>query len=67
MSKKAQTNWDVRTPLLYGSRSVGEFPSEYDAREFAERYGAAKVEGFAGLQIHTKTQTVYIVQDDVNE
>lgn len=63
----ASTNWDVRTPLVYGSRSVAICPSEQDARAYAEEYGKAKVEGFAGLQIHTKTRTVYIVQDDVNE
>ena len=60
----SDTIWDVRTPLRYGSKSVAKFPYETDAREFAERYGNARVEGFAGLQIHTKTRTVYIVQDD---
>ena len=61
------TGWDVRTPLLYGSRFLASYPSEAEARDYAERYGKAQVEGFDGLQIHTKTRTVFIVQDDVNE
>ncbi|MFM7010212.1 MAG: hypothetical protein ACKO0Z_12925 [Betaproteobacteria bacterium] len=64
MAKPYQKNWDVRAPKRFGSKSVGVFPYECDARTFAEKYGEANVEGFAGLQIHTKTRTVYIVQDD---
>ena len=64
---QANTAWDVRTPLLYGSRTIATCPNEKDAREYAEQWGRDKIEGFAGLQIHTKTRTVYIVQDDVSE
>lgn len=58
--------WEVRTPLLYGSRSLAVCADETDAREFAEKWGREKIEGFAGLQIHTRTRTVYIEQEDKN-
>lgn len=61
---RENTFWAVRSPLVYGSRFLATYPSESEARDYAEQYGKAQVEGFAGLQIHTVTRTVYIVQND---
>lgn len=55
--------WDVRVPLRYGSKSVAVRPTEAAAREFAEFLAREQYDN-AGLQIHTRTRTIYIDHED---
>ncbi len=55
--------WEVRVPLVCGSRHEKFFYSEKYAREFAECLSANEY-GNSGLQIHTKTRTIYINDDE---
>jgi hypothetical protein len=55
--------WEVRSPLRYGSKHVGYFPSEADARSAAVKLSIKDYDG-AGLQIHTAKRCVYIDHND---
>lgn len=44
--------WTVREPRLYGSAPIAIYPTESEARDYAERYGKERIEGYAGLKIH---------------
>ena len=57
------TQWEVRTPLRYGSKFAASYPSETEARAFAEDL-AKREYGGAGLQIHTQPRVIYIERLD---
>lgn len=52
--------WEVRTPLLYGSRSRSFHATEAMARAEAERLEREEFGGDVGLQIHTASRTIYV-------
>jgi len=53
------TEWEVRSPIVYGSRSEGKFSSEKEARAFAKNYFEND-----HIQIHTKSRIIYIESED---
>ena len=55
--------WELRSPLRYGSKHVGMFASEDDARRAAEKLIAKKFKGH-GVQVHTRARVVYIDHGD---
>ena len=57
MRHGANKSWEVRTPLLYGSRHVSWHPTEGEARLAAETLAA---KAGVGLQIHTRSRVIYI-------
>lgn len=57
------TQWEVRTPLLHGSKFAASYPTEAEARAFAEDLAERKYHN-AGLQIHTRQRIIYIEKLD---
>ena len=58
-----QIAWEVRAPLVYGSRHEGFFDNETCAREFAERLSEEKY-GNSGLHISTKSRAIYVLEEE---
>ncbi len=64
MPKQKIKRWEVRSPLRYGSAIRSEHDTEAEARSEAERIEREEFGGGLGLQIHTRSRTIYINHPD---